>query len=997
MEDSLNGLKTISDEPQGKDGSEEQTKDDGVMSQDNNPTTQVDLSENSSAISSNSQIKSNLPPDDVPIIESSSTEKSLKDVDQPVLPRATRSSQNPDFAAKHRKFISSKLKREVDNDSSENISTTVRFVNKDSRKSQEILNENSSGEKRKRNSILSKSTEVNEEISDNEAIVKKKKSFKSDYQPTLVNGEQDSYCWRCHRDGNVMPCETCPRVYHLRCIQLEVAPSRGWVCPECSTVMHAENVDTRSRAMQMLTLDQLCKLLKFAVNRMKGYEGSEEFAKPVDTQQFEHYRNFIIKPMDLSLMEENIKNNLYGSTEAFLADAKWILHNCVIFNSAQSKFTNVARALLKICKQEMLEIENCPDCYQNAHTRSSDSWFIEVCRKPHILVWAKLKGFPFWPAKAMSTNSENQVDVRFFGAHDRAWVPVSACYLYSKMPPVQSSKKKNNLEDCIQELEAHIKKLQDKFGMFQHAPYKTPYNPEEDQLSILLPKFDGKCSPLKRVGRLVLDSISSSSINLISVPQTHNIKRDSNQVRKEKSVENKSNESKLKRRAKPMIRPTIKFKRESNSEKDDDNEASLIMFDESENNSKTLDDSNDLSPSELDMQQNNSNVLIPSSNQTKIACVDKLQEKLSRLSDTNMDQVKQCQENKTVCEASSNDTNCTNIDDLQESLDKNDTDKMKVKPVVVLHDLKNDKILNEHIKKAVEKLESGNQMVLDEHSEEINDNLRNSTDVEEVLQVACSSPSQSVNSNNDVVECESVKKKKNNIDSVVESINRRKSSTEATESDKSMDAPDYTIVKANSSTIGKCNDKNTNKFDSKEPSNDENEVTSTRPDNEKIALDNDYPLTIIDELNEDNMSSSSSVREIPVNSEDSNKILKLCLETLDKPQVDKNRRKGKPAKVCSRSSVDSEENYEDIGRISTESYHNDSNNCSEDQDNLVVLDEVSGKFKNNHKYVVNEKLEQINEQASRTKSSDQESSNVTINVISDESDLNKKIISRNSS
>ncbi|KAG8286244.1 hypothetical protein J6590_065148 [Homalodisca vitripennis] len=150
---------------------------------------------------------------------------------------------------------------------------------------------------------------------------------------------------------------------------------------------------------------------------------SDDFAKPVDVAAFPYYRDFIVKPMDLTQLRQNIRAKMYGSTEAFLADAKWIVHNSIIFNSVQSKFTNTARALLKICKQEMQEIENCPDCYQNAHTRSSDSWFIEACRRPHVLVWAKLKGFPFWPAKAMTVNNENMVDVRFFGAHDSNGTP----------------------------------------------------------------------------------------------------------------------------------------------------------------------------------------------------------------------------------------------------------------------------------------------------------------------------------------------------------------------------------------------------------------------------------------------------------------------------------------------------------------------------------------------------------------------------------------------
>lgn len=40
-----------------------------------------------------------------------------------------------------------------------------------------------------------------------------------------------------------------------------------------------------------------------------------------------------------------------------------------------------------------------------------------------------------------------------------------------------------------QELETHVKKLRDKFGQFEYPPYKTPYDPnnEEAQLSMFLP------------------------------------------------------------------------------------------------------------------------------------------------------------------------------------------------------------------------------------------------------------------------------------------------------------------------------------------------------------------------------------------------------------------------------------------------------------------------------------------------------------------------------
>ena len=32
---------------------------------------------------------------------------------------------------------------------------------------------------------------------------------------------------------------------------------------------------------------------------------------------------------------QNIKKKEYGCTEAFLADAKWILHNCIVFNGGE--------------------------------------------------------------------------------------------------------------------------------------------------------------------------------------------------------------------------------------------------------------------------------------------------------------------------------------------------------------------------------------------------------------------------------------------------------------------------------------------------------------------------------------------------------------------------------------------------------------------------------------------------------------------------------------
>ena len=90
----------------------------------------------------------------------------------------------------------------------------------------------------------------------------------------------------------------------------------------------------------------------------------------------------------------------------------------------------------------------------------------------------------------MRINSEENVDVRFFGAHDRAWIPLKDVFLYSEDPPIQvKNKKKGNLEGCIHEVDLYINNIKEKFGKFVHAPFKTNLDPrkEQDQILMLYP------------------------------------------------------------------------------------------------------------------------------------------------------------------------------------------------------------------------------------------------------------------------------------------------------------------------------------------------------------------------------------------------------------------------------------------------------------------------------------------------------------------------------
>lgn len=100
----------------------------------------------------------------------------------------------------------------------------------------------------------------------------------------------------------------------------------------------------------------------------------------------------------------------------------------------------------------------------------------------------------------MSTNLKTQqVDARFFGAHDKAWVPVKECYLYSKSSPQLFNKKRSDLDEAFLEAEGYIKKIRQKYGNFCYAPDKTPFIPEmyDKQLQSLIPNYKEE-KPVKK-------------------------------------------------------------------------------------------------------------------------------------------------------------------------------------------------------------------------------------------------------------------------------------------------------------------------------------------------------------------------------------------------------------------------------------------------------------------------------------------------------------------
>ncbi|CAG5098195.1 Oidioi.mRNA.OKI2018_I69.XSR.g15450.t2.cds [Oikopleura dioica] len=310
-----------------------------------------------------------------------------------------------------------------------------------------------------------------------------------------ADGSNDFYCWSCHLEGKVVCCDVCPRVYHEKClpkVQKKIQASERFFCPECTRIEEAENLETRVESMKNVSLHNLSIMLRNCLSKIRP-PGIEIFMQPVDTQANPNYLDYIFHPMDMSQIEANIKEKKYGSTDAFLADLKWIKHNCIIFNGAKNDFSTTANKIIRIAETECQEIENCPSCYLGPLTKPVD-WFVQVCDKVHPIVWGKLSGYPVWPAKVMccqskgsgdSKTSRHHVDIRFFGQHDKAWLSVTHVTMHTSEDPYtrpgcpKANKQKKEFEEAIRELKQYIANLERKYGKLKRFPPKTPFDPEK--------------------------------------------------------------------------------------------------------------------------------------------------------------------------------------------------------------------------------------------------------------------------------------------------------------------------------------------------------------------------------------------------------------------------------------------------------------------------------------------------------------------------------------
>ncbi|XP_066598506.1 zinc finger MYND domain-containing protein 11 isoform X2 [Prorops nasuta] len=319
-------------------------------------------------------------------------------------------------------------------------------------------------------------TELSKAVEDGLVLMKKvpaKNGFEQESyrlpSEVVQNDGHDWYCCKCQKAGLVESCQQCFRVYHPECY-VPTNPKLQ-ICQFCEKI----NSDTYQNKTELnhilsFTCGHLkAKLPPEITNRTivfnndpvvappSGYSGPTWISEGEDA-----WRPGVLikKHMDLAIMEAKTKKDEYNSLAEFEADVHNILHNINIYHGVNSIVGTMGLTMYRDCCYDLQEIRRCADCYRISNEKPEKMWFCIPCNPPHQLVFAKQKGYPYWPAKVMQVNG-NTYDVRFFGGyHMRAYIEKIFIRPITASLPSLQIKRSTAWNRAFEELKHHQSLLQ---------------------------------------------------------------------------------------------------------------------------------------------------------------------------------------------------------------------------------------------------------------------------------------------------------------------------------------------------------------------------------------------------------------------------------------------------------------------------------------------------------------------------------------------------------
>ncbi|XP_031635445.1 uncharacterized protein LOC116348555 [Contarinia nasturtii] len=299
--------------------------------------------------------------------------------------------------------------------------------------------------------------------------------------PFQPNPVLPRHCFTCHKEKAQVSCTTCMRSYCsmsvcLQNVRLSDLDKTTWRCKSCVDI----DIGAKEMRKKKIHSEQLKSVLNYIYNVLTTID--KNMSAPFMKIQYgkdgnDGTNNGVVYKMDLMTIREKIENGAYSCCEEFQSDLKWIVHNTIVQHSDDQKNDQKgkARALFNYAKEEVYSYKMCHDCYIN-YDEMEEDWFANTCKKPHLLIWAKQRTFPYWPAKLMRYHADSKnVDVRYFGGdHLRAILPAKDCLLYSRdNPSANNNRHKDKLMEATKEAEHYIENLIKNYRLFNYAEPAT--------------------------------------------------------------------------------------------------------------------------------------------------------------------------------------------------------------------------------------------------------------------------------------------------------------------------------------------------------------------------------------------------------------------------------------------------------------------------------------------------------------------------------------------
>jgi Bromodomain len=129
-------------------------------------------------------------------------------------------------------------------------------------------------------------------------------------------------------------------------------------------------------------------MLTIILEKIRTYPDREHFENEINVKSAkEPVQQLIVTQMSLKIIEDRIKNHEYKVSEAFVHDIKQLEHNWNVVDRTKAKSL---KTIIKYVNAEINELEACVYCYQEPFVNVD--WFVQPCKRTHLLIWAKLKG-----------------------------------------------------------------------------------------------------------------------------------------------------------------------------------------------------------------------------------------------------------------------------------------------------------------------------------------------------------------------------------------------------------------------------------------------------------------------------------------------------------------------------------------------------------------------------------------------------------------------------